>query len=225
MSGTMPPEPSGPESRKLRPDSTGEGWSSPGENAQGRGQDAALPPATDPGADYARVTAPGAGQIADVGRRVSADLVDFLVLALLGIAAGFVLRQLGFGEVVAPVPQGEFPTRFGFPQALATLTSLAVHLGYWTLMEGRRGQSVGKLAFGIRAVREDASALDYTTALKRHVLFYIPQVFAWVPGLIMVLAAVAQMALLLAGLLTYIADTPLRQGFHDKYAHTLVVKA
>ncbi|MDQ4129873.1 MAG: RDD family protein [Actinomycetota bacterium] len=168
---------------------------------------------------------PGVGQIAEVGRRLSADLIDFLVLAILGAAVGFLLEALGAGAVVSPGSEGG-GTRLGLAALPPTLLTLAIHLGYWTLMEGSRGQSVGKMAFGIRAVREDASALDYMTALKRHVLFYIPQVLAWVPSFaLLILAATAQVALVLAGVITYMTDAPLRQGFHDKFAGTLVVKA
>ncbi|MDQ4131241.1 MAG: RDD family protein [Actinomycetota bacterium] len=165
------------------------------------------------------------GQIAEVGRRLSADLIDFLVLAILGAVVGFLLERLGFGGLVSPGSRGEGGSRLGLAALPATLLTLAIHLGYWTLMEGSRGQSVGKMAFGIRAVREDGSALDYTTALKRHVLFYIPQFLAWVPSFaVLILAAAAQFALVLAGLISYMVDVPLRQGFHDKFARTFVVK-
>ncbi|MDP8960230.1 MAG: RDD family protein [Actinomycetota bacterium] len=232
MSGTIPPERPGPDpgERSGPPAQAGDRWSSPGETSQGPGvgNGASPPPPPEPGVDDGRATTRDmpAGRIADVGRRVSADLVDFLVLALLGVAAGFVLRLLGFDEVVAQGAQGQPPSRFGFPRTLATLVHLIVHLAYWTLMEGTGGQSVGKLAFGIRALREDSSPLDYSTALKRHVLFYLPQVLGLVPSLVvLVLAATVQGALVLAGLVTYVLDQPLRQGFHDKFAGTIVVRA
>ncbi|MDP8929731.1 MAG: RDD family protein [Actinomycetota bacterium] len=228
MSGTIPPEPPGPDHREQSgpPARGGEDWS--GQAARGPGRDLGTPPPTNTAGAYDGATTQGrtVGHIAALGRRVSADLVDFLVLALLGVAAGFVLRLLGLGEVVAPGAQGQPPSRFGFPQAPATLVSLTVHLAYWTVMEGRGGQSVGKLAFGIRALREDSSPLDYTTAFKRHVLFYLPQVLGWVPSVVvLVLAGTAQAALVLAGLVTYVVDQPLHQGFHDKFAGTIVVNA
>ncbi|MDQ3932825.1 MAG: RDD family protein [Actinomycetota bacterium] len=229
MSGTIPPEHSGPERRERLgpPTPAGEGWSAPEDASRPPGRDLTPPPpraAADP--DGVTPQGSAAGQIADVGRRVSADLVDFLILAILGAAVGVVLDQIGLDAIVAPRVQGEFAPRFGLSAVPATLVTLTVHLGYWTLLEGRGGQSVGKLVLRIRAVREDASSLDYMTALKRHVIFYLPQVLGWVPSLVvLVLAGTTQVVLMLAGLVTYMIDEPLRQGFHDKFAGTIVVNA
>lgn len=230
MSGTIPPEPAGADhhGRSVPPESAGESWSAPEKSSRGPGRDVTPPPPTQADAERGVVPSRGnaGGQIADVRRRVSADLVDFLILAILGAAVGVVLDQIGLDAILATRFQGDLAPRFGLSAVPATLVTLAVHLGYWTLLEGRGGQSVGKLVVRIRAVREDASALDYMTALKRHVIFYLPQVLGWVPSLIvLVLAGTAQVALMLAGLVTYMLDEPLRQGFHDKFAGTIVVNA
>lgn len=229
MSGMPPPEAPGADHRENSgpPPAPAGASSSPRGASQRPGPGVSPPPATDAGALDGPVAPAGpAPQIADIGRRVNADLVDFLVLALLGATVGFVLQRLGFRDLVTPGVGSEGRSGLGLPAVPATLMTLAIHLGYWTLMEGRGGQSVGKRAFRIRAVRKDVSGLDYSTAFKRHVLFYIPQLFAWVPSLVVLgLAVVAQAALLLAGLITYIVDAPLRQGFHDKFADTIVVNA
>lgn len=228
MSSTTPPEHSGWDRRERPP--PGERWSSPGEASQGPDgrNDTSPPPPIQPGNGYGGPgTAPSAqaAQIADVARRVGADLVDFLVLALLGAVVGLVLGQLGLAPAVAPGMRGE-PADGLSLSLLSTVVTLVIHLGYWTLMEGSRGQSVGKLALGIRAVRKDGSPLDYVTAFKRHVLFYLPQLVGWIPILaVLILAGAAQVALVLAGLVTYVVDQPLHQGFHDKYAGTIVVRA
>ncbi|MFN2555671.1 MAG: RDD family protein [Nitriliruptorales bacterium] len=227
MTGPLPPEPSGHDRRGRSPARIGEGGSHPGQGPLGQDHQLDPPHATttpETGRDGAPTS--GVDQIAEVGRRLSADVTDFLVLAILGAVVGLLLDWLGFGGFVRPGSPGEGGPRLGLAALPATLLTLALHLGYWTLMEGRRGQSVGKMVFGIRAVRADSSAIDYMTALKRHVLFYVPQVLAWVPSFaVVVLAAAGQAALVLAGLMTYIGDTPLHQGFHDKFARTLVVKA
>ncbi len=220
MSGTRSSEPSGRDPQDPSPTWLGGG----GSPDEARGQEQDMSRGTSPAVGPDRAAASGVGPIAEVGRRLSADLIDFLVLAILGAAVGFLLEALGAGAIVSPGSQEGGP-RLGLAALPPTLLTLTIHLGYWTLMEGSRGQSVGKMAFSIRAVREDASALDYMTALKRHVLFYVPQVLAWVPNFaLLVLAATAQIALVLAGVITYMTDVPLRQGFHDKFARTLVVK-
>ena len=71
---------------------------------------------------------------------------------------------------------------------------------YWN------GQTLGKKAMGIKVVKEDGSPVDIVTAIIRYVGYLVS---AFVFGL---------------GYLWVIWD-PKKQGWHDKIAKTVVVKA
>lgn len=168
----------------------------------------------------------GAGRSADLGRRMVSDLIDLVVLVAMMIIVTAVVLSTRIGVGVAT---GGQPRRAGgvltMSLALTIVAAwLVVHLGYWVLLEGRGGQSVGKMLTGLRAAREDGGAIGYADAFKRRVVFYLPWLVQWVP-VVAGLAAFVQFGLMVGALLTYLGDVPRHQGFHDKYAHTLVVHA
>jgi uncharacterized RDD family membrane protein YckC len=86
--------------------------------------------------------------------------------------------------------------------ALVTLAGWAYGIG----MVYRYGATVGKLAFGLRIVRQDGQPLDLATIAVREI-----------PGRI-----VSTITLGIGYL--WISWDPKKQGLHDKIAGTLVVK-
>ena len=96
----------------------------------------------------------------------------------------------------------------------------AINLAYFSLLVGsERGQTVGQMLFGI-AVRDEATGgpIGVQRAALRILVLEPGIVLEWFP----VLSRIAGLYSIVAGL------SPLwdsrRQGFHDKAAHTLVVK-
>ena len=85
--------------------------------------------------------------------------------------------------------------------------SLIVFLGYYILLEGYLGQTVGKMLLGIKVIREDTGEVPGVGAASiRTVLRLIDGLFGYLVGFIAVLASAK------------------RQRLGDMAAHTLVVR-
>ena len=90
---------------------------------------------------------------------------------------------------------------------LANLISLVIALGYFVYfwsMQG--GQTIGKKAMGIKVVKADGSPITPTTAILRYIGYFINTIVIFI------------------GWIWILIDSQ-HQGFHDKIAGTLVVKA
>jgi hypothetical protein len=83
------------------------------------------------------------------GRRVLAIIADGLLLGVLFSAVSVLARMAGLGEADAPLFAG-YTWAGGF---------FVLAMAYYALMEGYRGQTVGKMLFGIRVVREDGGGM------------------------------------------------------------------
>jgi uncharacterized RDD family membrane protein YckC len=77
---------------------------------------------------------------------------------------------------------------------------------YCTILVGTRGQTIGHAALGIKVVGEKGESVGFWRAFLR-----------WVGYLLCTLS-------LFAGFLVILRD-PHRQGWHDKFAHTVVTGA
>ena len=94
------------------------------------------------------------------GRRIAAFLVDNVVMvALISLAAAPYLLLLlsldpAFYEAAAAVVLVAMVTTLYF-----LVVVLGITLGYYALLEGYRGQTVGKMLFGLEVVREDTGAV------------------------------------------------------------------
>lgn len=90
---------------------------------------------------------------------------------------------------------------------LANIVSIILGIGYfgyfWTQ---RNGQSIGMSALNIRVVREDGQPITWGTAIIRYIVLFI--------GFVVIFL----------GVLWVIWD-PKKQGWHDKAAGTVVVRA
>ncbi len=87
------------------------------------------------------------------------------------------------------------------------LISLFIIFGYFVLMEGAYGQTVGKMAVKIKVTRKDGSKINYADATVRNVLRIIDGIVVYLIG----------------ALLIWSSDEKQRLG--DRAAHTVVVKA
>jgi uncharacterized RDD family membrane protein YckC len=186
--GAPPPGPGAP---------PGTGYSSPG---YGGG------PGGYPG--YGGYPPPGGGGpvqygLAGFGQRVGAFLIDFVIIVVVFVVA------VAIAESTRPAATFDDPyTRIsGFGRLLLLLARVGT-IAYYIVLEGRpEGQTLGKMAVGIRVVRRNNGApLGYGLATGR--LF----------------ARLADTFTLGLGLL-WAAWDPMHQTFHDKIAGTLVVKS
>jgi uncharacterized RDD family membrane protein YckC len=109
---------------------------------------------------------------AGVGIRAVATIIDFIIFFVVGFIIGGIT---GEGDAT------------GF--ALGTLSSCVlffISIAYYVVMEVQMGGTVGKLAVGLRVVREDGAQLDYQTALIRTLLRVVDGLFFYLVGAILV---------------------------------------
>jgi uncharacterized RDD family membrane protein YckC len=113
------------------------------------------------------------------GRRVLAIIVDGLVLGIV-----FWVLSMLFGET--STAGGTASASLG---TLGTLILLIISFGYYALLEGYLGQTLGKMLLGIKVVREDNGEVPgFGAAAIRTVMRVIDVLpFAYLVGFIAVL--------------------------------------
>lgn len=145
-----------------------------------------------------------AGQ-AGLGRRVGAYLIDS-VLLLVPLFVVFRLGRTGMG-----VDQS-FMSSW-----LRGLLGAGIYYAYFVLMEGSRGQTLGKMLLGMAVVGSNGTRIDYAQAAKRR----FPFIIGWLIP-IPIVNSVVGLAIVIAILATVVSDEANR-GFHDKWADTTVL--
>lgn len=91
-------------------------------------------------------------EIASVGQRFGAFLVDFVISVLVGIV----------GLVIGSAMGGD-----------GSVVNFVLSIGYWIvvlIMVATRGQSPGKIAIGIKIVKTDGRPIGFGTTLLREVI-------------------------------------------------------
>ncbi|MXX92179.1 MAG: RDD family protein [Chloroflexi bacterium] len=91
-------------------------------------------------------------EIASVGQRFGAFLVDFVISVLVGVVGLIAASAIG-GDV--------------------NVVNFLVSIGYWIVvlvMVATRGQSPGKIAIGIKIVKTDGRPIGFGTTLLREVI-------------------------------------------------------
>jgi uncharacterized RDD family membrane protein YckC len=132
------------------------------------------------------------------GRRVVATLLDGLVL---GLAYGLV--AWAFGTVTTSGPYSWTAETSTGPTLLYALGAFA----YFALMEGYLGQTLGKMAVGVRVVDEQTGQVPGPgKAALRTVLRLVDGLLCYLVAFVVVLVS------------------PRRQRIGDMAAHTLVVR-
>jgi uncharacterized RDD family membrane protein YckC len=128
-----------------------------------------------------------------IGIRLVSLIIDNIVI---GIIIGAVGSIIGFGMMT----QKMVPWWIG-------LLYFVIYIGYFTLLEGSKGQTIGKMVTKIKVVREDGKPIDMNQALTRNILRIIDGLFAYLIGAILI----------------WRSDKKQRLG--DNIAKTIVVKA
>jgi uncharacterized RDD family membrane protein YckC len=168
---------------------------------------------------------PAAGiAYADLTTRIIAYIVDVVILVIVGIVVNLVLLTT---FIAAIVTTGS--TLFLLLSVVVLVFDVllaGVYFIYtWTNMKASPGQRI----LGVMTVSEaDGSALTFNAALARFVIMFAPGYVASlasyvVPGILGVLLSFAGLAWTLFLVYTTANDVK-RQGFHDHYAHSVVIK-
>jgi uncharacterized RDD family membrane protein YckC len=136
--------------------------------------------------------------LASIGLRCGAFLIDYiLTLLILAIPMGiavYVKRRWNAPGVA---------NTFLIAGYLATIGMIFFN---WIYFYVQNGQSFGKSFIGLRVVRLDGEAIDYKTAILRHIFGYPLSALCLGLGMLWILWDAKQ------------------QGWHDKLAKTVVVK-
>ena len=128
-----------------------------------------------------------------IGIRLVSIIIDNIIV---GIIIGAIGSGIGFGMMA----QRMVPWWIG-------LLYFVIYIGYFTLLEGSKGQTIGKMITKIKVVREDGGKIDMNQALTRNILRIIDGLFAYLIGAILI----------------WRSDKKQRLG--DNIAKTIVIKA
>jgi uncharacterized RDD family membrane protein YckC len=112
------------------------------------------------------VSVPGQFVYAGFWIRAGAKIIDGILLFAVGIVIGLVT---GAGTVLAPrLGPSIFPTNGSSVSILSMIVQYAVAIGYYVYMHGRYGQTLGKMACGIRVIRPNGEPISYMRAFGRY---------------------------------------------------------
>jgi uncharacterized RDD family membrane protein YckC len=160
----------------------------------------------------------GIGQPADLGVRFVARLIDSvlvgLVTAILGglVAAGLLLGS--HASILSSWGFGAGTSRAA--NAVSAVITAVITLGYFTLMESRRGQTLGKMVFKLQTRGPGGGHPTTEQALKRNAFTAIPIIGA-VPFLGPVSSLLSLIAVITIAV-TIHRNTATHQGWHDDLA-------
>jgi uncharacterized RDD family membrane protein YckC len=179
-----------------------------------------MPPVGQSGYGYGAPPS-GVGQPADLMMRFLARLIDFV---LIGIVNAIVTAILVVGILGLNDRGYGFGTGAGFVAgAIGSVITAVLYLGYFTLLESRNGQTVGKMLLKLQTQGPGGATPTTDEAIRRNfwVALGILGVIPIVGGLI---GGLAQLAIMIVIAVT-ISSSPTKQGWHDKFAGgTKVVK-
>jgi uncharacterized RDD family membrane protein YckC len=168
---------------------------------------------------------PAAGiAYADLGIRIGAYIIDLIILFIVGFIVNIILATILLASIFT-VGTGAFVVGGLIILAINVLLGAVYFIYTWTTMKASPGQRM----LGLLTVNEaDGSALTQGAAINRYLLMFAPGYIGALAS--NVVGGVIGLLLSLAGLgwtlylLYTTANDPKRQGFHDKYAKSVVVK-
>lgn len=168
------------------------------------------------------VHAPGPDLPPHQGHRRPAELLDRFLAKLIDYAVVFVVSMLigiFFAIGVAFGSGSNYAAN-----VITTLITTALVLGYFTLMESSRGQTVGKMALRLRVVAPGGGNPTTEQALKRNIWMAV-SLLGILPFIGWLLQGIAWVAAVVTIALGINNDTVKRQAWHDRLGgDTQVVK-
>jgi len=180
-------------------------------------------------------TAPVAGPAglyyADVPNRTIAYIIDAIILGVVNLLVAWVLGLIGLNAFSVNTGATTINNLLTYNPVVGLIQALifaaisgAYFIYTWTEMRG----SVGQRALGMQVGNaSDGKTLTMDQAIKRWIAlgapFGIAQALNPLPGLGMLIGLAAFVWFI--ALLVTTAQSPTKQGLHDQYAGTVVVKA
>jgi uncharacterized RDD family membrane protein YckC len=182
----------------------------------------------------AALPGPAGLTLADIPNRLIAFVLDVILLAVVGLLLALVIGGLFGGMTVGGSTVGGSLDEAGGGLNVAAflvvgVAQLAIGFGYfgysWVMLRGTAGMKMLRLQLGDQA---DGHAISWNQALVRWILLGIPATlltFAiYEPSLLGLVLSLAGFTWLVVLLYTT-AQSPGKQGFHDRHARTVVVRA
>lgn len=165
---------------------------------------------------------------ADVPNRAIAYIIDAVILGIVNLVAFGILASIGLNPVTIDLTSPDSVSYNFIAGLIATAVGLVISGAYflytWTAMRGTVGMKVLGMQVGNSG---DGKTLTMEQAVRRWIAlgapFTLAQAFQPAPaiGELIGLAAFGWFIYLLWT--TY--SSPTKQGFHDKFANSMVVKA
>jgi len=159
---------------------------------------------------------------ADVPNRFIALIIDAIVMGLVFVVIAFILAAIGL-DAGFTVTNADAVATLVFA-AISLVLGAAYFIYTWTSMRA----SVGMRVLGMQVGNAfDGKTLTMEQATKRWLALWGPSTLSQaLTGLTGIGTALSFVVLIyLIYLLYTTATSPTKQGFHDKYANTVVVKA
>ncbi len=174
----------------------------------------------------APVVGPAGLVYADLPNRIVAYIIDIILLAIVGLLVGMITSGIGLNVVTFDLENG---FQYNYVAALVQAAiGAAISAGYfiytWTAMRGTLGMKALGMQIGNAS---DGAALTMDQAVRRWVAvggwITIAQALNPLPllGILIGLAALGYVIYLLYTT----ASSPTKQGFHDVFVGSMVVKA
>jgi uncharacterized RDD family membrane protein YckC len=145
-------------------------------------------------------------------------LVDFILLGVVnGVISGVLVAGIMLGSdasVFSPWGAGRAPSYVA--NAVSSLLSAAIAVGYFAVMESSRGQTLGKMLLKLETRGPSGGQPTMEQALRRNAFTAIP-----VLGIIPFVGFISGMLSLVAVVtiaMTIHNNTATRRGWHDNFA-------
>ena len=174
---------------------------------------------------------PGELERPSVLRRLGAMIVDGIVMGVVNYSIGFlILGSALFGAAQATTAAG-ITVGFGVWQ----LGSIVILTAYYTLMHGKYGQTLGKMAVKIKVLNGNGSPISMNTAFLRFIYYNGPAMIGMIiisisaiigsDVLVMVSGVINSVAgiYILVSAIMAIVDREQQRAIHDRLAKTRVV--
>jgi uncharacterized RDD family membrane protein YckC len=195
------------------------------------GSGSGLPSWTSNLTSTAPVAGPAGLYYADVPNRTIAYIIDAIILGIINLIVAGVLGLIGLNSFSVNTGATTINNLLTYNPVVGLIQALifaaisgAYFIYTWTEMRG----SVGQRALGMQVGNaSDGKTLTMDQAIKRWIAlgapFGIAQALNPLPGLGMLIGLAAFVWFI--ALLVTTAQSPTKQGLHDQYAGTVVVKA
>jgi uncharacterized RDD family membrane protein YckC len=118
---------------------------------------------------------PGAMDYQGILIRLVSLVIDSVILGIITLALVIVTGIHFVSSVSSPATPWTFNILF-----------FLIYIGYYTYLEGTRGQTIGKMVTKIKVVREDGGDIDISTAFIRNILRIVDGLFVYLVGAILI---------------------------------------